>query len=352
MRHEPDDGIEWALLARYLAGEATGMERLRVEEWIASDPAHEEEMATLRRIWGQAAALPAPARIDAMWRAVARDMHAPQVTLARPTARDRARPPRRSREPVRLRRALGAIAASLVLGAVGVGAWSALGSGSEAATGTSPVQRYETARAHTSRFQLADGTRVLLGPESRLTVASLDGGGARELELVGEAVFEVVHDESRPFLVRAGHAVTEDLGTKFAIRAYPDDRDVHVVVVEGRVALRAHRAPAHSGTILERGQMGKLDIGGRIQVDAAVDTRARLGWADGRIVFDQTPLRAVVTELERWYDVDLQITDSTIAAQRITLDMPAASLPEVLDAIAVPLNLRYEKTRDAIRLHR
>jgi len=60
----------------------------------------------------------------------------------------------------------------------------------------------------------------------------------------------------------------------------------------------------------------------------------------------------VVAELERRYDVDLQIGDSAISAQRITLDMPAAALYDVLDAVAVPLALRYERTRDAIRLYR
>jgi transmembrane sensor len=356
MTDELDDGIDWTRLARYLSGEATAGERREVEEWIDQDPARQEEMTALRRLWAQAGTLPAPGRIDEMWDALAREMQEPRMdsradrgVRRRLGAAERAR---WARKDLGLRHAVAAMAASLLLGVVGVGAWYQVRSpgGDESTIAT--VRSYATERGHTARIQLADGTRVLLGPDSRLRVSSFEQGAVRELELVGEAVFEVEHDADRPFLVRAGHAVTEDLGTEFGVRAYPGDQDVHVVVVEGRVALRADGAPAHSGTILEPGQLGRLDAVGRVEVESGTNPSALLGWADGRVVFQQTPLSEVAAELERWYDVDLQIGDSAIAASRITLDMPAGALYDVLDAVAVPLNLRYEKNRDSIRLYR
>ena len=355
MTDELDDGIDWALLARYLSGEATAGERREVDEWIDQDPARQEEMTALRRLWAQAGTLPAPSRIDEMWNALAREMQEPETEShtgaeVRQLGAARKRPSRQ--HEIGLRHALTAVAASLLLGVVGIGAWREVRSSAADRAERSAVRSYATERGHTARFQLADGTRVLLGPDSRLRVTSFDERSARELELVGEAVFEVEHDAERPFLVRAGHAVTEDLGTEFGVRAYPGDREVHVAVVEGRVALRTDGAPANTGTILEPGQLGRLDAVGRVEVESGTNPSAFLGWADGRVVFQQTPLSEVAAELERWYDVDLQIGDSAIAATRITLDMPAGALYDVLDAVAVPLNLRYEKNRDSIRLYR
>jgi transmembrane sensor len=349
MADELDDGIDWTLLARYLSGEAAPAERREVEEWIDQDPARQEELTALRRLWEQARTLPAPGRIDAMWEALAREMKESDEVAPR-----RARNLLREREVrgIGLRHAVAAVAASLLLGVAGMGAWHRLATSGPGAADEVAARSYETARGHTARLRLADGTRVLLGPDSKLTVASLEAGLTRSLELVGEAVFEVEHDAKRPFIVRAGHAVTEDLGTEFGVKAFPGDSNVHVVVVEGRVALRADGAPAHSGTILEPGQLGRLDSVGRVEVQSGTDPGAYIGWADGRVVFEQTPLREVIVELERWYDVDLQIADSAIAAKRITLDVPAGALYDVLDAVAVPLNLRYEKTRDSIRLYR
>ena len=114
---------------------------------------------------------------------------------------------------------------------------------------------------------------------------------------------------------------------------------------------RDEDAPAHSGTILETGQGGQVDLAGQVVVIPSADPRRRLGWSRGRVVFQQTPLRDVATELERWYDVDLEIPDSSVAEQRITLDIPAGPLADVLDAVAVPLNLRVERNGDLIRLH-
>jgi transmembrane sensor len=242
-----------------------------------------------------------------------------------------------------------AIAASLVL-ALGASAlwWARDAAGPR--SGEAP-RTFQTGRGQTAHVRLVDGSEVQLGPESRLQVYPT-GAEIRAVELVGEAVFKVEHDEARPFLVHSGGAVTEDLGTEFGVRAYPGDHEVRVVVVEGRVSVRPRSAPAHSGTILLPGQLGRVDSGGRVAVENGADKNVYLAWARARLVFQQTPLRDVAVELGRRYDVRIQIADSSVASQRITLDIPAGSISEVLDAVAVPLSLRYERSGGLIRLHR
>lgn len=339
---QEDEAIDWVLLARYFAGELDARERGSVEAWAASHPDRRAELEALGRLWRQAGALPTPERVNQLWAGVARGMAAP------PPSREPARP---APAPRRYLRAAGLVAASLLLALLGTGAWNAMSRGAPAGDTAGAARRYETARGQTANIQLTDGTRVILAPASALEVRAFGPTGRREVELVGEAVFHVTHDEARPFLVHAGRAITEDLGTVFAVRAYPDEAGVEVVVVEGRVAFREQSAPERSGTVLEPGQGARLDPAGQVTVNRAADPARHLAWSHGRIVFKNATLQAVAAELERRYDVDLVVPDASVGSRRITLDIAAGPLPDVLDAVAVPLNLHVERNGDSIRLY-
>ena len=342
---QEDDATDWALLARYFAGELNGHERRSVEEWAAAHPDRAGEFEALRRLWSQAGALPSSSRVDELWHDLAVELKA-----APPPVRARAHRAPASRGGAWPRRVAGLIAASLVALFGGTAAWQAL-SRAPTASAEGEVGRYETARGQTTNLQLTDGTQVILAPESVLEVRAFGESGPREVELTGEAVFHVTHDEARPFLVHSGHAVTEDLGTVFAVRAYPGEDRVQVLVVEGRVALRDENAPAHSGTVLEPGQEGHLDVDGQVEVVAIADVYPHLAWSQGRVVFKDARLRYVARELGRRYGVRLEIPDTSVAERRITVDIPAGPITDVVNAVAVPLDLRVERNGDLIRLY-
>jgi ferric-dicitrate binding protein FerR (iron transport regulator) len=181
----------------------------------------------------------------------------------------------------------------------------------------------------------------------------LHENGRREVWLEGEAVFDVVHDERRPFLVYSGNAVTEDLGTRFAIRAYPGDHAVRVVVDEGKVALRPVGPRAVDDTtsaILGARDLGELDAEGEARVRRGVNPETYLAWTQGRLVFRQATLAEIADQLQRWYDVDLTIPDRATAARRVTLDLRVGSLDDVLQAVTVPLGVRYERVGRQVTL--
>lgn len=350
------DDTHWTLLARYLAGESSAAERADIERRAAGDPAFAEELEALRGWWESAAALPAPSRVDVMWST----LHARMRTAGEPAAVS-ARTARRSARVLSIasrqapmpsrRRALVALAAGLVLMATGGVVWRA-----RADTGAAMEESrvYSTVRGQRATLRLGDGTRVDLGFASTLRVRPLDAG-RREMWLEGEAVFEVVHDSLRPFLVHAAGATTEDLGTRFSVRAYPGDAAVRVVVVEGEVALRpraAAGAAGDRGVVLGAGQLGTLDTAGRIAVQRGVDTSAYLSWLAGRVSFHDAPVAEIAAEIERRFDVSVQVPQADVAAMRLTVDMPARSLDEVLHAVTVTLGLRMRRAGDAVVLER
>lgn len=363
-----EDDIDWVLVARYLAGECTPEQRAIVERWAASSPEHRLELEMLRESWENAASVPSSSRVDSMWDRLSRQMKsADGAKGAEPTESDEARfrsssmaylrssptmpLPKRTALQIFARR-LPALAAGLVILASGLVLWRTRSQPAETVA-TSPVRAYATARGQRSTFLLEDGTRVELGYATTLNVHPFTGG-RRELTLEGEAVFDVVHDARRPFVVRAGGAITEDLGTRFSVSAYPRDSAARVVVVSGRVGVRALEPANDSVKPVELGA-GELVLvrAGRLDAVRKVDAGQYLSWVSGRVAYDLVRLVDVAADLERRFDVTIRIPDSTDAARRVYLrEMPASTLEDALGAVTQPLMLHYRRNGGVIVVER
>lgn len=203
---------------------------------------------------------------------------------------------------------------------------------------------FRTNAGEQSTLRLSDGTRVVLNVASELRISSSFREGARDVYLEGEAYFEVTTRAGRPFHVHAGGAVARVLGTAFDVRAYPEDGSVAVVVSEGRVAVGASTAAAPADT-LTRSEMGRLSRGpsGGPTVVENVDIDRRLGWLDGRLVFENAPVGEVVAQLERWYALDVELAGSKLAGRHLTGSFTDEPVEEVLRIVALSLGARYKK---------
>ena len=357
------DDTDYTLLARYLAGELNPEERRAFERRLATDARLSAEAAELRKLWERASRQPSSGRVDTMWTKLSRRMHGAAIgdqgvgtrsPAPRPTPVVPLRPVPQ-RDPVSIIwRAGAAIAATLVVAAGLNLAARAATSRRDADSTLSPAREYVTARGQRTTFRLDDGSSVELGYASTLRVIRLTNR-VRELHLTGEAVFEVTHDSTRPFLVHAANATTEDLGTRFSVRAYEGDSAVRVVVLSGLVALRPKAAPAGNGAarqeVIRPGQLGQLCPDGQLLV-APVDTTVALGWLSNRLVVSDRPLGEIAADLERRFDVPVRFADSTIAALRVTANVDARSLDQLLDAVTVPLRLKHRRVDDAVLLLR
>jgi transmembrane sensor len=162
--------------------------------------------------------------------------------------------------------------------------------------------------------------------------------------LEGEAYLDVVHDTARPFRVRARNAVIRDIGTRFAVRAYATDSTVRVVVTHGRVRVHAVTAPPGSGSIVDSGMLGLIDADGATSLRRHADTAMYNAFVRGQMRFVRTPLRSVIGELARWYDVDIRLADRTLGDRLITATLDNQTLPDLLIQFSVALNLHATRT--------
>jgi transmembrane sensor len=330
--------IDAVLLARFLSDECSRSERDAVQEWMAADPVHRARVEALRAVWASAGTSRVQLDLDATWAAVtARVAHSgrrPALRVVPPRVR-------RAESGARWWISVGAVAAVLTVAAVGVLRYAVPGGVSARTPET--MREVATAAGQRATVQLGDGTRVVLGVDSKLRFPAAFGGARREVYLDGEGYFDVTHDAAKPFVVHVRDAVAEDLGTAFGVRAYEDDSTVQVVVTAGKVALGAALPGAPRGPVLTAGRLGRLDRRSHHVEVQSVDTTAYLAWRDGRLVFDNTPLPQVVAELHRWYDVDIQVADSNIAARQLTASFHARSITEILDFMTLAMELRYER---------
>ena len=336
------DDANWVLLARYFAGEATPEERREVDEWVAADSEHALMVDSLREAWKSASrrGRSRATDVDAGWLR----MRARVDAAGRTSHPGDSAVPRRAIVGARWSPATLRIAAGLVL-AVGGGLVARAVVLSRAGRAGKVERSFVTTAGEHRTLLLDDSSEVVLGVASTLTVGAGFGDGVRELTLAGEALFRVRHDSTRPFRVHALGAVTEDVGTEFAIRAYHDSSSadvVRVVVTSGSVRVRAEGGADSDAVVVRPGERAIATPQGVPVVSAAADTTRLLAFARGDLVFDDVPMTRVAEDLERWYGVQVTFGSPALAARHLTAAFSGEPVDEVLRVIALSVGARFD----------
>lgn len=149
---------------------------------------------------------------------------------------------------------------------------------------------------------LSDGTKVIVNANSVLSYPASFAGNTREVMLKGEAFFEVTENKEKPFIVNTNEGMDiKVLGTVFNVKSYPEDKKVETTLVSGKVQVVERK---DNKTVLlypsQRATYNKTDD--RLIIDK-VETDHLISWKDGRLIYDETPLKDVIKDLERVYDV-------------------------------------------------
>lgn len=199
------------------------------------------------------------------------------------------------------------------------------------------------------RLRLADGTMVWLNSDSELRYPVNFAGRERRVFLKGEAYFDVARNTDMPFRVEAGEMEVEALGTEFNMNVYGDDGCLRTTLAEGKV--RVSYAATRQACILEPGEQAVLEEGA-LSV-RQVDLRDIVGWKEGRFVFSDLPLEAIVRQLERWYDVEFDFFDPAAKYYRFTgVIMRHKSLQEVLALLEETTDVKFKANAHEIEVFR
>ena len=351
----PGDGIDAELLDRYLARECSEAEDAIVRRYLMARPELAMALASFLAELEDERVRPAPPDARESWmrlrgrlRETEGDLlpvpggspRSRQITDTKPRHLFSLLPSRRNSSGWR-RIMYTTVAAGLVVVAV----FRVVRKDTIPAESPPPEETFSTANRERAELRLSDGTRIRLAPASHIRVAADYGEHERAVYLEGQGYFEVKHDQIHPFLVYAGTAIARDVGTEFAVRSYPEDRAVQVVVRTGGVAM--------SGVgLLDAGDVGRLGIDGTSSLTRGVAVDSLLTWLDGRLVFHDAPLATVLAELRRWHDVDVHLADPALGTLPFTGVLTDASFRSSISLVAATLGLHVRNTRDRVTLDR
>ncbi|MEN0052670.1 MAG: FecR domain-containing protein [Mucilaginibacter sp.] len=157
------------------------------------------------------------------------------------------------------------------------------------------------------QVKLPDGTRVWLNAASTLRYPVFFMGKTREVQLAGEAYFEVAHNKKIPFRVINARQTIEVLGTHFNVMSYPEEDAIETTLLEGSIKI-------NSGTqvkIISPGQQAQVTSSGMNIADDA-DLDAVVAWKNGKIQFADAKIETIMRMLARWYNIDVQYSGTLV----------------------------------------
>ncbi|MDQ2666559.1 MAG: FecR domain-containing protein [Gemmatimonadota bacterium] len=355
--HPFDDAPDWDTLARHRAGESTPEEAEQLALWLAEHPQDAALIEALDAVVEQHATPIASYAESVDVERALRQLHqrmsdaapaAPRLTVSSGGTPQPA--------PARGHRwAWGGLAAAAAVAAITVALQretsTARNTSSASHVASTPARDFRTTVGVVDSVVLSDGTRVLLGPASHLIVASSYGHGTREVTLEGVARFSVQHDAAVPFAVHAGSALVRDIGTQFTVRTSASGSESHVsiTVSAGEVNLSASSSSAPS-TPLHAGDRGEVMADGSVVASRGTVHTDDDAWTRGTLVYASTPLAIVRDDLKRWYGLDLQLADSTIAARRLTATFEHQDADQLLRTLGLALGMRVQRTGAVVTL--
>ena len=160
-----------------------------------------------------------------------------------------------------------------------------------------------TPRGGQYQVTLSDGTKVWLNAASSIRFPVVFTGNERKVDITGETYFEVAKNASKPFKVKTGTSLVEVLGTHFNVNAYDDEATIRTTLLEGSVKVSSNnQAPK----FLQPGQQSGISKEGKITIFDNADTEEAIAWINGRFQYKSADIQAILRQISRWYDVDVE----------------------------------------------
>lgn len=207
-------------------------------------------------------------------------------------------------------------------------------------------QTVETMPGQKSMVELPDGTKVWLNSDTQLSYPSQFKDRCREVKLTGEAFFDVTEMPDCPMEVHIGDLDIKVLGTRFNVTNYSTDNYADVVLESGSVDLYSskekHKDPLLS---MKPGQKAFYLKNDKILSLKSVQTDQYTAWTRGELIFRDDPMTDVVHKLNRWYNTEIVITDSTISKYSYTATFQHESLEQILELLSISAPIEYKITR-------
>lgn len=275
------------LLLRYISGEATEKEKEAITEWLDADAENMQEFLALRKL-----------NDITIWQ------YDPQSQ--QDLQKDSPRVLWQSSKKIMTE--VLKVAAVLVLAFILFRYFDKAGS-ENASTQTLYVPAGQRAL-----LTLSDSSKVWLNANTTFTFPTTFSSDTREVTIEGEGYFDIAHNASQPFVVKAGKYDVKVLGTEFNVLAYPENPEFEVSLLNGSVEVI--RAGGKNGRLIAPGQRIFMEKN-HLKI-ARIEHASYFMWKDGLISFDDEAFPEMVRKLERYFDLKIIVKNDKILQYRCT----------------------------------
>jgi transmembrane sensor len=195
-------------------------------------------------------------------------------------------------------------------------------------------------------FFLPDSTKVWLNKNSQLSYNSEFGDNKREVQLNGEAYFEVQHNPEKPFIIESHQTYTKVIGTKFNVSSYNSDSVVTVSVVQGKVQFGIVKSESQplfltqncTGTFTKKSK--------RLEIFKSENIND-IAWQTNKLVFSNSPFPYLISQLEKYYNIKIDSKKVQTEDFTFTGTFNKQTLDEVIKILESTLNLSFTRINDS-----
>ncbi len=194
-----------------------------------------------------------------------------------------------------------------------------------------------------TNFILPDGSHIWLNSGSVLKYPNSFRGRLRQVELTGEAYFDIARDPHRPFIVNAGTVNIEVKGTKFDVINYADDPQLEVILESGQVSLYSgHNGENKPIVSMKPGERATYNKSLNTTSINKVDVEKYTLWKDGVLIFRDDPIYEVTKKLSHKFNVDIELQNPDINEYVYTATFINESLIQILELLKISAPLNYK----------
>lgn len=209
-----------------------------------------------------------------------------------------------------------------------------------------------TTAGQRAQFVLPDGSKVWLNASTQLAYNSSLWSRERQVDLTGEAYFEVARDEHAPFIVKSKNIKTQVLGTKFNVRARAAEEKVVATLLKGSIRVDLPRKK-NEGFVLKPGQILNVNTS-TLQAELTESSSARdvLLWIQGKLSFEQATCLEMTRCLEQHFDVHFYFKDDQLKKERFTCEFRTDdNIEDILSVLSLTKRFQYKIDGNNIYLY-
>lgn len=213
---------------------------------------------------------------------------------------------------------------------------------------TDTLTEYATATGEIEQILLSDGSKIMLGAQSRVETVEFTDSERRVYMREGEAFFSIAHDKDRPFIVISDNTRIQVLGTQFNVNK--SDGNLQVSLLEGSVEIIQaveHRILPFVTTDQTVQLMPTQTIAikdNKMQMSEPKTIEGMATWRIGQLTYNNMPFIDVVADMRRYTDKKISLADSSIGALPITATFASSRVESVIEELGHILPVFVKKT--------